>query len=170
MASCASGADVFHGLLAVCTVSSIPDGASTSAGGAYLQSAVLSLKGLRIERAHHAAALLALGKPKILSWAMLGSEGGQNTALPTVNIRRPAAMRAPDDMHPAADKVSVRIVGVITFIDHRTAAYRTIGRRLDPAGAGKVFRYLGNNHIGFIYRNGIPHRKIQFFHNADVMQ
>ena len=159
MASCASDAAVFHGLLAVCAVSSIPDGSSTSAGGAYLQSVVLCLKCLRIERAHHAATLLALGKPEIFPWAMLGSEGGQNTALPTVNIRWPATVRAPDDMHPAADKVSVRIVGVITFIDHRTAAYRTIGSVFRIAG---VSAYRAEFKLSILtqahYRSGLtPH-------------
>ena len=127
MAFGVSGAAVLHGLHAVCAVSSISDGARASAGGAYLQFAVLRLKDMRIACAHHAASLLALRKPEILSRAMLGTESGQNTTLPAVNIRWPAAVCAPDDMHPAADKVSVRIMSVFAFIDHWAAAYRAKG-------------------------------------------
>ena len=134
MASVASCAAVSHGLHAVRAVASIPDGARATAGRACLQSSVFCLKGRRIECAHHTAALPALRQPEILSWPVLGSERSQNAALPAVNIRWPAAVRAPDDNHPAADKIAIRMMGVIAFIDHRTAAYGAIRSFFGEAG------------------------------------
>ena len=134
MATGASRAAVFHGLHALRAVSPVPYGTGATTGRTGQQSAVFCLKALRIQRSLCSAAFLALRKPKILSGTVLGSEDRQYPTFSAVNIRRPAPVRAPDNMHSAANKVSVCIACVFAFIDDRTAAYRAVSSVLRKAG------------------------------------
>lgn len=134
MASGASRAAVFHGLHALRAVSPVPYGTGATTGRTGPQSAIFRLKDLRIQRPPCAASFLTLRQPEVLSGTVLGSEDRQYPTFSAVNIRRPAPVRAPDNMHSAANKVSVCIACVFAFIDDRTAAYRAVSSVLRKAG------------------------------------